>query len=143
MVMEYIPGDSLATHYIKGNLLEMPALAVQFAKFLKAFMAALPGYSINDINYRNYIINKGICYGLDFEFIVEGTIIRAAVEAVAFGLLVDSVTPEKKKLFLNTFLKEVGVKIVEIREQLVREINKRARNKGVKISAEELIKVIE
>ncbi len=143
IVMDYIPGDSLAVHYVKGNLLEMPLLAVQFAKFLKAFMSALPGYSINDINYRNYIINKGICFGLDFEFIVEGTISRTAAEAVAFGLLVDSVPVDKKKLFLNTFLKEMGVKVADIRQELVKEINKRARNMGTKVSAEDAVKVLE
>lgn len=143
IVMDYIPGDSLAIRYAKGSLLEMPTLAVQFAKFLKSFMAALPGYSINDINYRNYIINKGVCFGLDFEFIVEGNITRTAAESVAFGLLVDNVSVEKKKLFLKTFLKEMGVKIADIREQLVKEINKHARNMGVKVNAEDAIKLLE
>lgn len=142
IVMDYIPGDSLAKCYQEGNILEMPALAVQFAKFLKAFVAALPGYIINDINYRNYIINKGVCYGLDFEFITEGSVKRTTAEAIAFGLLVDGVSSEKKKMFLTTFIKEMGISLDEIYEQLLKEAKKQIRNRGLKLDAEELIKII-
>ncbi|NCA67084.1 MAG: hypothetical protein EOM87_03355 [Clostridia bacterium] len=142
IVMDYIPGDSLSTHYKQGTIFEMPSLAIQFAKFLKAFIAALPGYIINDINYRNYIINNGICYGLDFEFITEGTKERTTAEAVAFGLLVDGVTEEKKKSFLTKFMQEMGVQFSLIQDNILREITRRARSLGIKVVAEEVIKAL-
>jgi len=141
VVMEYIPGDSLAKCYSDGNILEMPALAVRFAKFLKAFGAALPGYIINDVNYRNYIISDGVCYGLDFEFITEGSIERTAAEAIAFGLLAN-IDDDKKKMFLKSFIKEMGISLDKLEERIKKELIKRARNSGLKINADDLISLL-
>lgn len=142
IVMDYIAGDSLADHYKNDTLLQMPMLAKAFAKFLKDFIAALPGYIINDINYRNYIINNNICYGLDFEFITEGTKKKTVAEAVAFGLLADNVEEEKKKSFLTIFMQEMNIEIGQIEENVIREIKKQARNKGISVVADEVISIL-
>lgn len=142
IVMEYIAGDSLLEHYKKDSLLQMPLLAKSFAKFLKDFVKALPGYIINDINYRNYIISNNVCYGLDFEFITQGTLRKTTAEAVAFGLMVEKVPQKNKKTFILAFLKEMDFEIEQIKVEIIRELKKLIRNSGQSANAEEQLSIL-
>lgn len=112
------------------------------ANWMKEFYSATSKhykdtYTINDINFRNFIVNNGEIYGIDFEQSKFGKIETDAGRLIAFALTYEPIMTEWKivfsKILLNILIETLNIDkglTIEERDRELREIEMR---RGVKL----------
>lgn len=76
IIYEYIEGDLLKDKFLfytmSDNIDGLIRLANELSIFLQIFYSLADGYIVKDINFDNFIIKDGRCYGIDYDSAEEG-----------------------------------------------------------------------
>ncbi len=76
IIYEYIEGDLLKDKFLfytmSDNTDGLIRLANELSIFLQIFYSLADGYIVKDINFDNFIIKDGRCYGIDYDSAEEG-----------------------------------------------------------------------
>ena len=90
IIYEYIEGDSFLDKYINYTMTDDNAglirLANELSVFLQIFYSLAEGYIIQDINFVNFIIKDGRCYGVDYDSVGEGMQYTDVAGVVAYAV---------------------------------------------------------
>lgn len=112
------------------------------ANWMKEFYSATSKhykdtYTINDINFRNFIVNNGEIYGIDFEQSKFGKIETDAGRLIAFALTYEPIMTEWKivfsKILLNILIETLNIDKVVTIEERDRELREIEIRRGVKL----------
>lgn len=101
--MSYIEGELLLDRYLSASKPEMDNLAYMLADFIKSYSKQRNGRCLADLNFRNFIVNEGCLYGVDFENTENGEELNAVIAATAFAVLYDIKISDKAE-FIKAFL---------------------------------------
>ena len=89
IIYEYIEGDSFLQKYVNYTMNDDSAglirLANELSVFLQIFYSLAEGYIIQDINFVNFIIKDGRCYGVDYDSVGEGMQYTDVAGVVAYA----------------------------------------------------------
>ena len=90
IIYEYIEGDSFLDKYTNYTMTDcregLIRLANELCVFLQIFYSLADGRIIQDINFANFIIKDGRCYGVDYDSVGEGMQYSDIAGVVAYAV---------------------------------------------------------
>ncbi len=91
IIYEYIEGDLLkdkfAFYTMSDNTDGLIRLANELSVFLQIFYSLAEGYIVKDVNFDNFIIKDGRCYGIDYDSACEGMQYTDVAGVVAYAAI--------------------------------------------------------
>ena len=102
--MEYIEGCLFLDAFLSADTEQMSSLAQSLWGFFKDYARTFKGYVPADVNFRNFILRQGKCYGVDFEEKIQGSLALCVAKAAAFALLYDTDENKKRRFAMRLFL---------------------------------------
>ena len=120
--MEYIEGCLFLDAFLSADTEQMSSLAQSLWGFFKDYARTFKGYVPADVNFRNFILRQGKCYGVDFEEKIQGSLALCVAKAAAFALLYDT-DENKKKAFCHALISLAGFSPYQLKAMVDKEVN--------------------
>ncbi len=81
-------------------------------------------YIMGDVNFRNFLINNGEIYGIDFEQCREGKIEEDLGKLAAYSLTYDPMMTDWKKNFVKLLIEQLSIKLDISKDAISSEMDK-------------------
>lgn len=139
--LEYVDGVLLSDAFLDGKVEDVPMLARLTAKFFKDFEKEIPGFYLDDINLRNFLIKDGICWSVDFEEVAAGEISLSVAKMIVFVSFykTDNV---RIRTFSRVLASEMGFAVSENLGLLESEAKALAKRRNIAVPYGDILDVI-
>lgn len=147
IITEYLTGPSLfdALEQSINNQAEQIRLFTLFFNWYQSFRMQT-GFILGDTNFRNFIINEGTLYGLDFETCKRGNPVEDIVwQTAMLATLRPVFSPERKqmaRLFLVSGIQHLGNPGENISEKLIQAFEAVCKRRRIRLDAAALKEIL-
>ncbi len=128
ILLEYLEGETYLEKYeeLEADIAsekEIAGLIHMLLDWIEQFYQVTKKYYnkqiiIQDINFRNFIVDQDRIYGVDFELCKEGDIVGELGKIVAFAFLYEPIGTLWKQRFVDCFIQIASQKFCINREEL-------------------------
>ncbi len=147
LLLEYIEGTLFIDEFEKmesriSDEKEIQNCIEKLLEWLTQFYKAMEEVygvtmTLQDVNFRNYILHNNQVYGIDFERCAQGEVADDLGKIAAFALMYEPRETKWKKQFVQCFtdmcVKTMDVSLVQIEEAFEKELLEICRRRGIEL----------